>query len=36
MDRYIKAINEKFEQTLPEYQTVGQLATLGSMQHASA
>jgi hypothetical protein len=31
IDHYIKAINEKFEQTMPEYQTVGQLATLGSM-----
>jgi hypothetical protein len=36
IDYYIKAINEKFEQTMPEYQTVGQLATLGSMQRATA
>jgi hypothetical protein len=36
LDYYIKAINEKFEQTMPEYQTVGQLATLGSMQRATA
>jgi hypothetical protein len=34
IDHYIKAINEKFEQTMPEYQTVGQLATLGSMERA--
>jgi len=34
IDYYIKAINEKFEQTMPEYQTVGQLATLGSMERA--
>jgi hypothetical protein len=36
IDYYIKATNEKFEQTMPEYQTVGQLATLGTMQHATA
>jgi hypothetical protein len=36
IDRYIKAVNEKFEQTMPEYQTVGQLATLGSPQRAFA
>jgi hypothetical protein len=36
IDYYIKAINEKFEQTMPEYQTVGQLATLGSMDRATA
>ncbi len=36
IDYYIKAINEKFEQTMPEYQTVGQLATLGSMELAPA
>jgi hypothetical protein len=36
IDYYIKAINEKFEQTMPEYQTVGQLATLGSMERATA
>ena len=35
IDYYIKAVNEKFEQTMPEYQTVGQLATLGSDQRAS-
>ena len=35
IDYYIKAINEKFEQTMPEYQTVGQLATLGSMERAT-
>ena len=34
IDYYIKAINEKFEQTMPEYQTVGQLATLGSRERA--
>jgi hypothetical protein len=36
IDFYIKAINEKFEQTLPEYQTVGQLATLGGSDRAAA
>jgi uncharacterized membrane protein YvlD (DUF360 family) len=36
IDYYIKSINEKFEQTMPEYQTVGQLATLGTLQHATA
>jgi hypothetical protein len=36
IDSYIKAINDRFEQTMPEYQTVGQLATLGSMQRATA
>jgi hypothetical protein len=36
IDHYIKAINEKFEQTMPEYQTVGQLATLGSLERATA
>jgi uncharacterized membrane protein YvlD (DUF360 family) len=36
IDYYIKAINEKFEQTMPEYQTVGQLATLGSAERAIA
>jgi hypothetical protein len=36
IDYYIKAINEKFEQTMPEYQTVGQLATLGSTERAIA
>jgi len=36
IDFYITAINEKFEQTMPEYQTVGQLATLGSMELAPA
>jgi hypothetical protein len=36
IDYYIKAINEKFEQTMPEYQTVGQLATLGRMELATA
>jgi hypothetical protein len=36
IDYYIKAINERFEQTMPEYQTVGQLATLGSMERATA
>jgi hypothetical protein len=35
IDYYIKAINEKFEQTMPEYQTVGQLATLGSRERAT-
>jgi uncharacterized membrane protein YvlD (DUF360 family) len=33
IDHYIKAVNEKFEQTMPEYQTVGQL---GSLEHAIA
>ena len=33
---YIKAVNEKFEQTLPEYQTVGQLTTMGASQRAPA
>jgi hypothetical protein len=33
IDHYIKAVNEKFEQTMPEYQTVGQI---GAMEHASA
>jgi hypothetical protein len=36
IDYYIKAINEKFEQTMPEYQTVGQLATLGGDERAIA
>jgi hypothetical protein len=36
IDYYIKAVNEKFEQTMPEYQTVGQLATLGSGERAPA
>jgi hypothetical protein len=36
LDFFIKAINEKFEHTMPEYQTVGQLATLGSMERATA
>ena len=36
IDYYIKAINEKFEQTMPEYQTVGQLATLGGDERATA
>jgi hypothetical protein len=36
IDYYIKAINEKFEQTMPEYQTVGQLATLGGSERATA
>jgi len=33
IDHYIKAVNEKFEQTMPEYQTVGQL---GAMELAPA
>jgi hypothetical protein len=36
IDYFIKAINDKFEQTMPEYQTVGQLATLGTMERATA
>lgn len=36
IDHYIKTVNEKFEQTMPEYQTVGQLATLGSLERAIA
>jgi hypothetical protein len=36
IDHYIKAVNDKFEHTMPEYQTVGQLATLGSMERATA
>jgi hypothetical protein len=36
IDYYIKAVNEKFEQTMPEYQTVGQLAMLGSFERATA
>ncbi|MGH7510513.1 MAG: hypothetical protein ACREMZ_13730 [Gemmatimonadales bacterium] len=36
IDHYIKAVNERFEHTMPEYQTVGQLAGLGSMERASA
>jgi hypothetical protein len=36
IDHYIKAVNDKFEHTMPEYQTVGQLATLGSMERAIA
>jgi hypothetical protein len=36
IDHYIKAINDKFEQTMPEYQTVGQLATLGTLERATA
>jgi hypothetical protein len=35
LDYYIKAINEKFEQTMPEYQTVGQLGTLESLELAT-
>ena len=33
IDHYIKAVNEKFEQTMPEYQTVAQL---GSLERATA
>lgn len=33
IDHYIKAVNERLEQTMPEYQTVGQL---GAMERASA
>jgi hypothetical protein len=36
IDHYIKAVNEKFDLTMPEYQTVGQLATLGSLERATA
>lgn len=36
IDHDIKAVNEKFEQTMPEYQTVGQLANMGSMERAPA
>jgi len=33
IDHYIQAVNEKFEQTMPEYQTVTQL---GSLERATA
>jgi hypothetical protein len=33
IDHYIKAVDERLEQTMPEYQTVGQL---GAMERASA
>jgi hypothetical protein len=36
IDEDIKAINEKFSQTVPEYQTVGQLANLGGPERAAS
>ncbi len=36
IDEDIKAINEKFSQTVPEYQTVGQLANIGGAERATS
>jgi hypothetical protein len=36
IDENIKAVNEKFSQTVPEYQTVGQLANIGSPERAAS
>jgi hypothetical protein len=36
IDEDIKAVNEKFSLTVPEYQTVGQLANLGSPERAAS
>jgi hypothetical protein len=35
IDEDIKAVNDKFAQTVPEYQTVGQLANIGGSVAAS-
>ena len=36
IDDDIKAVNEKFSQTVPEYQTVGQLANIGGPERAAS
>ena len=36
IDEDIKALNEKFAQTVPEYQTVGQLASIGGSERAAS
>jgi hypothetical protein len=36
IDEDIKAVNEKFAQTVPEYQTVGQLASIGGSISAAS
>ena len=36
IDEDIKAVNEKFSQTVPEYQTVGQLANIGGGERAAS
>lgn len=36
IDEDIKAVNEKFSQTVPEYQTVGQLASMGGSERAAS
>jgi len=36
IDEDIKAVNEKFSQTVPEYQTVGQLANIGGAERAAS
>ncbi len=36
IDEDIKAVNEKFSQTVPEYQTVGHLANLGGPERAAS
>jgi hypothetical protein len=36
IDEDIKAVNEKFSQTVPEYQTVGQLANIGGSERAAS
>jgi hypothetical protein len=36
IDEDIKALNEKFSQTVPEYQTVGQLASIGGSERAAS
>jgi hypothetical protein len=36
IDEDIKAVNEKFGQTVPEYQTVGQLASIGGSERAAS
>jgi hypothetical protein len=36
IDEDIKAVNEKFAQTVPEYQTVGQLANIGGAERATS
>ncbi len=36
IDEDIKAVNEKFSLTVPEYQTVGQLANIGSSERAAS
>lgn len=36
IERYIRAVNERFEITLPRYRTVSELTTPASVQHVSA